>query len=112
MPMDKRRSESHSTRIAAPAKPLWEPSQARIAGANVTAFARAAIREWNLKFNTYPDFYRWTVECPEQFWLSLWRYAGVKSSARGERVLAHGERMPVRFSFTGTPPTLNSPWRG
>ncbi|MBE0620334.1 MAG: acetoacetate--CoA ligase [Burkholderiales bacterium] len=75
-------------------KPLWEPSQARIAGANVTAFARAAIREWGLKFNTYPDFYRWTVECPEQFWLSLWEYAGVKASARGEHVLLDGERMP------------------
>ena len=53
-------------------KPLWVPSQARIAGANVTAFARAAIRDWGLKFNTYPDFYRWSVDQPEQFWQSLW----------------------------------------
>jgi len=75
-------------------KPLWEPSQARIAGASVTAFARAAIREWKLKFNTYPAFYQWSVDAPEQFWASLWRYAGVKASARGERVLVHGERMP------------------
>jgi acetoacetyl-CoA synthetase len=75
-------------------KPLWEPSQARIAGAQVTAFARAAIREWGLAFNTYPAFYQWSVEQPEQFWLSMWRYAGIKASARGERVLAHGDRMP------------------
>ncbi len=74
-------------------KPLWEPSQARIAGANVTAFARVAIREWGLKFNTYPDFYRWTVDQPEQFWQSLWQYAGVKGT-HGERVLVHGEQMP------------------
>jgi len=75
-------------------KPLWEPSQARIAGANVTAFARAAIREWGLEFNTYPAFYAWTVDEPEQFWQSLWQYAGVKAGMRGERVLVHGERMP------------------
>jgi acetoacetyl-CoA synthetase len=75
-------------------EPLWEPSQARIAGANVTAFARAAIREWGLKLNTYPEFYRWTVDQPEQFWRSLWQYAAVKAHTRGERVLVYGERMP------------------
>jgi acetoacetyl-CoA synthetase len=75
-------------------KPLWEPSQARIAGANVTAFARTAIREWGLAFNTYPEFYHWTVDQPEQFWQSLWQYAAVKARARGQRVLVHGERMP------------------
>ncbi len=75
-------------------KPLWEPSQARIAGANITAFACAAIRQWNLKFNTYPDFYQWSVDHPEQFWQSLWQYAGVKAGTRGARVLVDGERMP------------------
>ena len=80
-------------------KPLWEPSQARIAGANVTAFARAAIRDWGLKFNTYPAFYQWSVDAPEQFWASLWRYAEVKASVRGERVLVHGERMPGAHWF-------------
>jgi acetoacetyl-CoA synthetase len=75
-------------------KPLWEPSQARIAGANVTTFARAAIREWGLEFNTYPEFYRWTVDQPEQFWQSLWQFAAVKAGTRGKRVLVHGERMP------------------
>jgi acetoacetyl-CoA synthetase len=75
-------------------KPLWEPGQARIAGANVTAFARAAIGEWGLRFNTYPAFYQWSVDAPEQFWASLWQYAGVKASVRGERVLVQGERMP------------------
>jgi acetoacetyl-CoA synthetase len=75
-------------------KPLWEPSQARIAGANVTIFARAAIRAWGLEFNTYPEFYQWTIDQPEQFWQSLWQYAAVKASSRGKRVLVRGERMP------------------
>jgi acetoacetyl-CoA synthetase len=88
------KSRSRLTGEPASEKPLWAPSQARIAGANVTAFARAAIREWGLKFNTYPDFYRWSVDHPEQFWRSMWDYAGVRAGARGERVLLHGERMP------------------
>ncbi|MFH1605561.1 MAG: AMP-binding protein, partial [Pseudomonadota bacterium] len=75
-------------------KPLWEPSQARIAGANITAFARMAIGQWGLKFNTYPEFYQWTIDQPDQFWQSLWQYAGVKAGTRGTRALVHGERMP------------------
>ena len=82
------------TELTSVESPLWEPSQARIAGANVTAFARAAICEWGLKFNTYPEFYQWSVDRPEQFWQSLWQYAAVKSATRGERVLVHGEQMP------------------
>ena len=75
-------------------KPLWEPSQERIAEANLTRFARQAIRDWKLGFNDYPAFYRWTTEHPEQFWDSVWKFARVRSSAKGARVLVDGGRMP------------------
>jgi len=75
-------------------KPLWRPSQERIEEANLTRFARQAIRDWKLGFNDYPAFYRWTTESPEQFWESVWKFAGVRSSAKGSRVLVDGGRMP------------------
>ena len=75
-------------------KPLWQPGQERIEEANLTRFARQAIRDWSLGINTYPAFYRWTVERPEQFWDSLWKFAGVRSSAKSARVLVDGDRMP------------------
>jgi acetoacetyl-CoA synthetase len=75
-------------------KPLWEPSQERIEEANLTRFARQAIRDWKLGFNDYPAFYRWTAESPEQFWDSVWKFAGVRSSAKGRRVLVDGGLMP------------------
>jgi len=78
----------------AKAKPLWEPSQKTIEEANVTLFARQAIRNWKLDLNTWPAFYRWSVEHPEQFWPSLWRFAGVRTSHQGSKVLLHGDRMP------------------
>jgi acetoacetyl-CoA synthetase len=74
-------------------KPLWQPSQERIERANVTAFARAAIREWKLGFNDYASFYRWSVDRPEQFWPSLWKFCEVRGSS-GKRVLLDGDRMP------------------
>ena len=76
------------------ARPLWEPGEARIAGANITRFAREAVVRWGLKFNTWPGFYDWSVDAPEQFWQSLWDFGGVIASQRGERVLAQGDKMP------------------
>src|SRR6266487_492388 len=75
-------------------RPLWQPSEERIEEANLTRFARQAIRDWKLCINTYRDFYRWTTDRPEQFWESLWKFAGVRASRKGERVLVDGDRMP------------------
>ena len=75
-------------------KPLWVPDQARIEQANLTRFAREAIGRWNLGLNNYPDFYRWTVKQPEQFWQSVWSFCGVIASDRGTRVVADREKMP------------------
>jgi acetoacetyl-CoA synthetase len=78
----------------AKSKPLWEPSQERIEHANLTRFARMAIHDWGLKRNTYPSFHRWTLEQPERFWLTLWKFGGVRASAQGGRVLVDADRMP------------------
>ena len=75
-------------------RPMWAPSQALIEQANLTAFARRAIRRWKLGFNTYPEFYAWSVDQPEQFWDSVWEFGGVIASKKGTRVLVDGERMP------------------
>jgi len=74
--------------------PLWAPSPERIEKANLSRFARQAVRDWKLGCNDYPSFYRWTVERPEQFWDSLWKFAGVRSSVKGSRVLLDGGLMP------------------
>ena len=62
--------------------------------ANVTRFAREAIRRWNLGLNSYPDFYRWSVKQPEQFWQSVWTFCDVIASERGTRVVADRDKMP------------------
>ena len=75
-------------------EPLWRPNQERIEAANLTHFARRAIREWKLGFNDYPAFYRWSTEKPEQFWDSLWEFAGVRAKVKGARVLLSGNLLP------------------
>ena len=53
-------------------KPLWVPSAERIAGANVTAFRRAAAQRWGVALPDYDALYDWSVAHPEQFWVSVW----------------------------------------
>jgi acetoacetyl-CoA synthetase len=77
--------------------PLWTPSEASIEKATVTRFARMAVHDWGLRLNTYPAFYRWSVDHPEQFWRSVWKFCGVRGE-HGARALVDGGKMPgARF---------------
>src|SRR5690349_2648657 len=73
---------------------LWEPSARAIEDALVTQFARQVVRKRKLELNTYPDFYRWTVEHPEEFWSDVWDWAGIIASRKGSTVLVDGDKMP------------------
>jgi acetoacetyl-CoA synthetase len=74
--------------------PMWQPSEEAIEQAQLTQFARHAVRKYRLDLNTYADFYRWTVDNPEQFWNEVWEWCGVKASRKGSTVLVDGDRMP------------------
>jgi acetoacetyl-CoA synthetase len=78
---------------------LWQPSERAVEEAQVTQFARQVIRKRKLDVNTYPDFYRWTVENPEEFWTDVWDFCGVIASKRGSIVLADGDKMPGAHWF-------------
>ena len=75
------------------AKKMWAPSQAAIESAQVTQFARYCVHRHGLKFNTYPEFYRWTCDRSEDFWSALWDWGGVRGR-KGDRILVDGHRMP------------------
>ncbi len=74
--------------------PLWQPSPARIAGANLTAFMSQVKTDWGFECSGYDAFYDWSVTEIEKFWVSFWDFCGIVAETRGERVLIHGDRMP------------------
>src|SRR3989440_570049 len=80
-------------------KILWQPSERAIEEAQVTQFARQVIRKRRLELNSYPEFYRWSVEEPEAFWSDLWDFCGIIASRKGSIVLADGEKMPGAHWF-------------
>jgi len=73
---------------------LWQPSPKEIESAQVTQFAQHAVRKHRLDLNTYPDFYQWTVDHPEEFWSEVWEWCGVIASKKGGTVLVDGDKMP------------------
>ncbi len=78
---------------------LWEPSERAIEEAQVTEFARQVIRKHRLELNSYPEFYRWTVDNPETFWSEVWDWCGVIASRKGSSVLVDGDKMPGAHWF-------------
>ncbi len=75
-------------------KLLWQPSEEAIDQAQLTQFARQVIRKRRLELNSYPEFYRWSVEQPEAFWSDLWDFSGIVASRKGSTVLVDGHKMP------------------
>jgi len=76
-----------------PEAPLWSPTPARIAGANLTAFTRRYRPGAD-----YAALWRWSVDHPEEFWPAVWEFCGVIAEERPggppwTAVLEGGERM-------------------
>lgn len=83
-------------------QPVWSPSAARIAKARLTRFI-ADLGEPAV--SDYPSLYAWSLQDPESFWAAVWRFCGVVSGQRWDRVLEGGDRMPGARWFPGA--TLN-----
>jgi acetoacetyl-CoA synthetase len=75
-------------------KPLWSPSEQAIEQAQLTQFARQVVRKRHLDLNSYPDFYRWSIDHPEDFWSDVWESCGLIASRKGSTVLVDGDKMP------------------
>ena len=69
-----------------------------MAGSNIAAFMRQAEQRWSVSLPDYEALWRWSVDCPEQFWPLVWDFCGIVAETRGERVIADGDTMPgARF---------------
>ena len=75
-------------------KVLWTPSEEALEQAQLTQFARQVVRKRHLDLNSYPDFYRWSIDQPEEFWSDVWEFCGLIASRKGPTVLVDGDKMP------------------
>ncbi len=76
------------------AAPLWQPSDDRIRASNMFSFMEAVEADWNVTVGDYSDLFRFSVEEPEKFWVSLKDFVGVSAETWGDAVLVDAEKMP------------------
>jgi acetoacetyl-CoA synthetase len=75
-------------------KPLWRPTPARIAAANLSSFRALVAQDWGVRTADFPSLWRWSVAEPAKFWTSVWDYCGVIAETRGKRALVNPAKMP------------------
>ena len=77
--------------------PVWSPSPARIAAANITAFRQALARQWRVDLPDYGALHEFSLQRPDAFWSSVWDFTGIRG-AKGSRIVDQSEKMPgARF---------------
>ena len=76
-------------------QPLWKPSAERIEESNLKAFIRFVQETFHPpSLADFQSLYRWSVEQPERFWESVWRFCDVKASRPSGSVVTDFDQMP------------------
>ena len=81
--------------------PIWIPSPQRVEAANLTQFIKAVCKEHNLAIDDYAALYQWSIDQPEAFWSTVWRFTKIKASQPWDTVLSDGDKMPGAKWFSG-----------
>ena len=73
-------------------KPIWQPSEQRIAQANVTRFMDSLDQQGVLEreLKNYAELHQWSVEHPELFWQNVWQFCGMVGS-QGDDIKTQGK---------------------
>ena len=85
----------------APPEKLWEPSAGLIERSRLREYMRWLEAERGLRFETYDELWRWSVDDLEAFWRSIWDFFGVRADGEPARAIA-SRAMPGAEWFGGT----------
>jgi len=84
-------------------EPIWEPSPERVERANITRYLHWLRDRRGLRFASYDELWRWSVEDLDGFWTSIWEFFEVGGPAPTPALAER--RMPGARWFPGA--TLN-----
>jgi acetoacetyl-CoA synthetase len=68
--------------------PIWAPSEGRIKNSNMSAYMSFISRMLKRRISTYEELYNWSVTDIEEFWKSIWLFAGIIHSEEYKSVLS------------------------
>jgi acetoacetyl-CoA synthetase len=79
-------------------QPLWQPSEERTRGSNITALIEAVEEDWNVNIGDFDGLYEFSITEIDKFWVSLKDFGNIIAETWGERVQENPGRMPgTRF---------------
>ena len=81
-------------------RPLWTPSDDKIANANMTRYIEY-LNNKGIDIGSFRQLYRWSVNNREDFWVSIWDFCGVKHSRKWDNVLVEPDDMMRSKWFQG-----------
>ncbi len=80
---------------------LWKPSEERIKSTNMYRFMNHINEKFNKDFSEYEELYKWSVENIPDFWDTIWKFAGIKTSKPYHEVVDNPYKMPGAKWFSG-----------
>src|SRR5688572_27827519 len=80
---------------------LWEPSQSFRHGSNLWQYMEWLKSEYRIHFTDYSSLWKWSVDNPDEFWESLWKYFDIVHEGSYTSVMSPDE-MPFVKWFDGT----------
>jgi acetoacetyl-CoA synthetase len=80
---------------------LWQPSSERMDSSGIAAFRQWVNTQHQHAFSDYNALWRWSIDKPEQFWESVWRYYAIAPEQSYRQVLT-GSEMPGVKWFEGS----------
>ena len=80
-------------------EPLWKPNSELIENATITKFARYAGELWGAELNSFDTLHKWSTDCSEEFWKTIWKFCEVRSSNISSATVRNREQMPGAVWF-------------
>lgn len=68
-------------------KCLWTPIESDVASSKMHEFQSLIEKKYQLKFDSYVDLYKWSIENYVTFWEEVWHFTNIISSKPYDRVL-------------------------
>lgn len=82
-------------------KLLWKPTQEYIEATNMNSFINYVNKRYESRLSDYTSLYNWSVDCPADFWDSLWIFLDIKYSELYSSVIDDLKKFPGARWFPG-----------
>ncbi|MGK0336306.1 MAG: acetoacetyl-CoA synthetase [Candidatus Azotimanducaceae bacterium] len=83
-------------------KPLWQPSEERIANSQMTRFQHFVERRYKKSFQNYQELHYWSITETDDFWSAIWEFCDLKATKPYEQPTLNLNKFPGTRWFSGS----------